>query len=404
MQITGLSNLVDLPGWVIDAVSFQGKVLAFDLHRDGRLALECPRCGKPMTLSRKTPHVIKDLGMGPDLRLELRYEASQGRCRPCRTYETFHPPGVDAASASTYRYRRFVSSLCRKMTLADVAEIMGIAPSTTYRIDFRFLSDTVPPPCLDNLQALLVDENSVRCGELYTTFVINARTGELLFQGPGRRSETLSAFFNQLTPKQKASITAVCIDRSGAYKDAITTSLPHAAIVFDKFHLLANYHQVIDDVRRDAWHAAPEAGKKFIKGQRYNLFRNVENLSAEMVLTLDDLLRSNAAINATYILRDQFKSIWSYGTSEAMHAALIQWMDLANNSGVQPVIRFAKNLAKATKEIIAYATHRITNGPMEGFNNLVSRMIHRSNGIRSVAYLFLRLRAEIRPRAVCGGG
>lgn len=404
MQIKGLSNLVDLPGWVIETLSFQSKVLVFDIHRDGRLALECPRCGKPMTLSRMTKHVIKDLGMGPDLRLELRYQAPQGRCRRCRTYETFHPPGVDAASASTYRYRRFVSSLCRKMTLADVAEIMGIAPSTTYRIDFRFLSDTVPPPCLDNVQAILIDENSVRCGELYTTFVINARTGELLYQGPGRRSETLKAFFDQLTPTQKASIKAVCIDRAGAYKNAIEASLPHAAIVFDKFHLLANYHEVIDEVRRDAWHAATDDDKAFIKGQRYNLFRNVENLSAEMLLTLDALLRANATINATYILRDQFKSIWSYDTPEAMNAALTQWLALANSSGVQSVVRFAKNLAKATKEIVAYAVHRITNGPMEGFNNLVSRMIHRSNGIRSVAYLFLRLRAEIRPRAVCGGG
>ena len=77
MHIKGLSRLVDLRGWVIDTVSFENKVLAFDMHCDGRLALECPRCGKPMTLSRKTAHRIKDVGMRPELGMSLRYEAPQ---------------------------------------------------------------------------------------------------------------------------------------------------------------------------------------------------------------------------------------------------------------------------------------------------------------------------------------
>ena len=404
MHIKGLSRIIDLPGWVVDSATFESQVLSFELHRDGRLALACPMCGKAMSLSRKTRHRIKDLGMGPQFRLELQYEAPQGRCRACGIYETFHPPGVDAASATTHRYRSFVSCLCRKMTLSDVAEVMGIAPSTTYRIDFRFLSETVPPPSFDGLEAILVDENAVRCGEMFVTFVINARTGELLYQGSGKRAETLLDFFAQLTTEQKASIQAVCIDRSGAFKDAVTKALPHADIVYDKFHLIANYHAVIDEVRRRAWRAADEKDKTFIKGQRYNLFRNIQNLSAEMILTLDVLLRSNADINAAYVLRDQFKEIWSRSTVKGMTAALNQWLTLALESAVDPIVRFARNLTKATKQIVAYAIHRITNGPMEGFNNLVSRLIHRANGIRSLAYLFLRLRAHTSPRRVCGDG
>lgn len=402
MHIHGLSKLVDLPGWVLESGSFKVGVLVFNLRRDARLMLACPKCGKAMTLSRMSRHSIKDLGMGPGLRMELQYDAPQGRCRRCGIYETFHPPGVDAASGTTARYRQFVSSLCRMMTQTDAGELMGIAQSTVWKIDFRYLKEHLPPPSLNGLEAILVDENAVRCGELYATFVINARTGELLYQGEGKRSETLAAFFDQLTPEQKASIKAVCIDRSGAFKDAITKSLPHAAIVYDKFHLIANYHAVLDQVRRDAWHAADVDAKTFIKGQRYNLFRNVENLRPEMLLELDALLRSNADISAAYILRDQFKSIWSFPTPEGMRAALDQWVELAQQSGVAAVMRFAKNIVKSAKEIVAYAIHKITNGPMEGFNNLVSRVIHRGNGVRSLPYLFLQLRAETIPALVCG--
>jgi transposase len=402
MQIEGLDRLVDLSGWVPDKVSFTDNILRWEMHRDKRLNLECPGCGKAMSLNRFTQHEVKDLAMGTAVRLVLCYQAPQGRCRGCPRYHTFHPPGVEAGSMTTLRYRQFVSLLCRKMTLADVAEIMGFAPSTAYKIDFRFLCETVPEPCFDGLECLLVDENSVRCGEMYVTLVLNARTGELLFQGQGRRSETLTEFFNKLTPTQKASIKAVCIDRSGAYRDSIEKNLPHADIVFDKFHLIANYHAVLDEVRRKAWHDATVEDKSFIKGQRYNLFRNIENLDADMLVELDKLLRSNKPISTAYQLRDQFKSIWNYKTPETIRAAVQQWIGLATASALEPVVRFAKNLGRCTEQIAAYAKHRITNGLMEGFNNKVSRLIHRANGIRSLVYLFLRLRAENSYRRVCG--
>jgi transposase len=264
------------------------------------------------------------------------------------------------------------------------------------------LKENLPPPSLDGLEAILVDENAIRCGELFATFVINARTGELLSQGEGKRSATLTAFFAQLTPAQKSSITAVCSDRSGAFKDAITTALPHAAIVYDKFHLLANDHAVLDQVRRDAWHAADPDAKKFITVQRDNLFRNVENLRPELLLELDAVLRANADISAAYILRDQFTSIWSFPTPEGMRSALNQWRELAAQSGVAAVMRFAKNRIKSAKEMVAYAVHKITNGPMEGLKNLVSRVIQRGNGVRSLPYVFLHLRAETLPTPVCG--
>ena len=161
--------------------------------------------------------------------------------------------------------RRGRDAMIMDSPMSDVAEVMGIAPSTTDRIGFRFLSETGPPPSFDGLEAILVDENAVRCGELFVTF-------------------------------------------------------------------------------------------------------------------------------------------WPHRDREAMTTALNQWIGLATTSTVEPVMRFAKNPTKATREITAYAIHRIANGPMEGFNHLVSRRIHRANGIRSLAYLFLRLRAETTPRPVCGAG
>ena len=43
---------------------------------------------------------------------------------------------------------------------------------------------------------------------------------------------------------------AVGMDRAGAYYEVVKDQLPDSDIVFDKFRLIANYHAVIDEVRR----------------------------------------------------------------------------------------------------------------------------------------------------------
>jgi transposase len=72
---------------------------------------------------------------------------------------------------------------------------------------------------------------------------------------------------------------------------------------------------------------------------------------------------------------------------------------------VQPIQAFAASLRRSAAEIVTYAKHHITNGKMEGFNNLVARLINRANGIRSVTYQFRRAMAAVIPshrQAVCG--
>ena len=56
--------------------------------------------------------------------------------------------------------------------------------------------------------------------------------------------------------------------------------------------------------------------------------------------------------------------------------------------------KFGRSLLKAKDEVLNFCRHHITTGPLEGFNNTVSRIIHRACGVRSMDYLFLKLRQE----------
>jgi transposase len=151
------------------------------------------------------------------------------------------------------------------MPLNSAGELLCISESNVYRWDREFLEKTLPEPNLDELKYLLVDEKSVRRGHNYVTLVMNGENGELLYMAEGKKKKSLKGFFDLLNKGQKATVKAVAMDRAGSYYQVVREELPKADIVFDKFHLIANFNAVIDEVRRIEWHKASKADKALLK-------------------------------------------------------------------------------------------------------------------------------------------
>jgi transposase len=275
-----------------------------------------------------------------------------------------------------------------------VLEVAGIDDATAYRWDKAVLERKLPAPNLDDLRILLIDEKAVRKHHGYVTLVMNGITGELLYLAEGKKKQSLQGFFDKLSKAQKASIVAVGMDRAGAYHEVVKDQLPDAKIVFDKFHLIANYHAVIDEVRRAEWRKAKGEHKDVIKGQRYNLFRNAQSRTEEQTQSLMNLLHMNRNLAVCYILKDAFRKLWDYKYPKAAAKYFSKWIGYTMVSGVDALREFGRKLTKYKEEILNFCKHPITTGPLEGFNNTVSRIIHRACGIRSLDYLFLKLRQE----------
>jgi transposase len=394
MYVRGIRTLFCFSGYVVSKITLSGDLVQVNLRRDGRRRLACPGCGATMARNRGKLQTARDMPWGPAMTVLIVYEAIQGRCSACGCFATIHPGGIDDHARATRRLMEFVSRLARHLPLLHVREIVGVDDATAFRWDQAILRENLPPPKLDGLRILLIDEKAVRNHHGYVTLVMNGATGELLYLAEGKKKESLQGFFDKLTKAQKASIVAVGMDRAGAYLEVVKDQLPKADVVFDKFHLIANYHAVIDQVRREEWRKASAEHKDVIKGQRYNLFRNPANRTREQTQSLMKLLHMNRNLAVVYILKDAFKKLWDYKYIGAAGKYLERWCGWASVSGIEAVRKFGRSLLKAKNEVLNFCRHRITTGPLEGFNNTVSRIVHRACGIRSLDYLFLKLRQE----------
>jgi len=394
VKIKDFRAVYPFEGYVTESVNCESAAMQIKLEWDRRRCLRCPDCGEVMGRNRESRSVAYDLPCGGVQIVRVDYPAIQGLCPRCGTYHTIRPLEIHPRRHATWRLIRYCTLLARHLPLDMMVAVLGVPAATAWRYDRDVLEADPPAPDLDGIEAILVDEKSVRRGHQYVTLVLNAATGELLHMAEGKKKESLEAFFALLSEAQKATIKAVCIDRNGAYGAVVAEALPGAEVVYDKFHLMSNLGKALDELRRSEYSKATGEFRHVLKGQRFNLLRHPENLAPAGELALHGLLDINRNLQVAYPLKDQFRLVWTYTKPGWARRYLRQWIWWVEESGIAPLIRFAKGIERDIEGVVAWCKHRITNARIESFNSVVSRIIFKARGIRSLEYLYLKLRQE----------
>jgi transposase len=386
-------------GYICSSITLKGNWLRVKLRRDKRFGYACTICGnKKMRVTKRYIAHARDCPQnGFAVLAEIQYPSVQTYCKECEQHHTFRPSLIHPKTQATLRFMEYVADLCQDMPAQKVAQRLQLSPTTVCEWDKRILKNRLPAPDLDQLEVLLVDEKAVRKGHHYVTVVMNERNREVLHMSEGRKGESLMSFFEKLTKAQKRNVKAVGIDRGGAYLAAVKAALPQADIVFDKFHILANLNDAIDDIRREEYrHAVQRSPKmaKLLKGQRYNLFRLAENRTERQTLRLRELLEANAVLSSAHALAEQLRVLWTYWHRGYAERFLRNWVSMVEESGIVRLIRFARYLWRSREGVVNFVLHRITSGPLEALNGTIERILRRSCGMRDIDYLFLKVRQE----------
>ena len=335
---------------------------------------------------------VRDLNLA-HARVELVVPNRKLRCAGCQTIRTEGHGFLAPYRRHTLRFERAVADLCRQLPIKQVADHFGLPWHTVKDIDKRRLEREVGTACYDGLRLLAVDEVAVHKGHTYLTTVLDLETGRIVWVGKGRTEATLASFFEELTPEQRKAIEAVASDMASGFRNAVEKACPHAALVYDLFHVVAKYsREVVDVVRLEEAKKQDEAGRKLIKGSRYLLLKNAPNLLGSQKKALRELLDANQNLNTVYVLKDQLKRIWEYKHPAWARKALDQWCALAQESGIPALATFARNLCRHEKGIVNHCRYPINTGRLEGINNKIKVIKRQAYGFRDDAYFILKIK------------
>jgi transposase len=353
----------------------------------------CSVCGEnTRRLHMHGTRRVRDLNLA-HARIDLVVPNRKLRCANCRTIRTEGHSFLDPYRRHTLRFERAVADLCRHAPIKQVAAHFGLSWHAVKEIDKQRLEREVGTPCYDGLRLIAVDEVAVHKGHTYLTTVLDLETGRIVWVGKGRTEATLASFFAELTPEQRQSIEAVASDMAAGFRNAVEKACPHAALVYDLFHVVAKYsREVVDVVRLEEAKKQDEAGRKLIKGSRYLLLKNAPNLLTSQRKALRELLAANEALNTVYVLKDQLKRIWDYKHPTWARKALDQWCALAHASGIPALATFARNLCRHEKGIVNHCRYPIHTGRLEGINNKIKVIKRQAYGFRDDAYFILKIK------------
>jgi transposase len=276
------------------------------------------------------------------------------------------------------------------MTLSDVAELTLLSWDTVKTIVKTHLAKDYGKPLLQGVRYLGIDEIHLGKKSRYYTIVIDLEDGRILWAKPGRGGAALRGFWRRLR-LAKARIRAVATDMSAAYWSAVLEHLPDAALVFDKFHVIKLMNERLDDLRRQMVREAEGPLKLLIKGTRFLLLRNPENLQEDQIPKLDQALRLNEPLLLGWYLKEELRELWNQPSRQKMSAFLKDWCQKADQTAIGQLMKMAKTLRTHASGILAYARHPITSGKLEGINNKIKTLTKRSYGFHDENFFILKL-------------
>jgi len=394
VKTINLRAIYRFEGYVVKELRCEQDAAQIKLDFDKRSGPRCPDCRVKLPRNKIGQGCAMDLTIADVPCVYIIYPRIQGHCHNCRTYVTTRPAEIHPTKEATWRLMKVVSSWASAAPVSAVAVMFELSEATVRRYDQEVLTAQLPPPELDDLRCILIDEKYLGKSHGFVTVVINGDTGELLHMAKGKKKQSLESFFEQLSDPQIEAIEVAGIDRAGAYQAMVEQWLPECAIVYDRFHLVRNVNDAVDAVRRSEWRAADKDGKKVIKSSRYLLLANPENLDESGLNRLQSLRTANESISTAYLLSEQFRAIYYYKREGWAKRALSSWCDLADSSDLEPFQRLARGFRKQCSRITSYIKHKVTSGRIEGFNSQISKLIQRACGIADLDYLFLRLRHQ----------
>jgi transposase len=364
----------------------------------------CSRCGKIVgEVHDVTPREVRDL---PILDAETWLIVPRVRLRCPRCGPTVEAvPWLERYARLTKRFAESVARLAQVLPIKQVAEHFGLSWDTVKTIDRAALEARLGPVDLTGVRQIAIDEFAIQKGHRYATSIVDPVTTKVLWVGRGRGREDIRPFFELLGPKGCAQLGAAVMDMSEAYELETRAHCPQALIVYDLFHVVAKYgREVIDRVRVDQTNRLARARgpndlrtrarRRVIKGTRWLLLRNRENVTAQRDrVRLREVLAANRPLWVVYVLKDALKQLWRYRYRAAAQRAWQQWYGWAVRSRIPALLAFARRLKAKLPGILAHCQYPLHTGVLEGMNNKIKVLKRMAYGFRDDAYFFLKIRA-----------
>ena len=401
--------------------------LLFESDQEAKDA-SCPHCRGKVYADGYGSVPLKDMPVWYGMAQELTFVCHRYECRQCGKKFTEEVPLRHPGTKVTDRAARWIQAMLRfKVSIRSIQELTGIHWETIRKLHLEIMENTLEKHMAElrasgyRPRLLAVDEFAIHKGHTYATCVMDLETGEVLWVGEGRSKEDFERFFAETDPAFLSGVMAVAMDMNASYHILVKEHLPQARIVYDRYHMQAQFGrdvlgvvrltearahkekadalqesltQLQGEERKQAKEEARQERQQYtrVKRARWALLKNPDNLRESQAAHLTEILDAHSDLAVCYAMKEEMCSLFDLRDAVVAETAWKKWFAAAKESGIPALVRFAELKEKRIDGLIAHAIYPISTGKLEGFNNKIKVAKRLAYGYRDNHFFFTLVR------------
>jgi transposase len=294
----------------------------------------------------------------------------------------------------TKRLAFHVGRRCRSSSISDVAKELYLDWKTVKDLEKQYMREQLRRSGKPRPRVIGVDEIAVRKGHNYRIVVSDLEKHRpIWFGGKDRSEESMDEFYAFIGEKASKNIELAVMDMWKPFRKSAAKNAPGADILYDKFHVMKHLGEALDQVRKQEYARLAGQDRKYIKGQKYILLSNRENLTNDGRISLKKLLSANKRLNTAYLLKESFGQLWSYQTEGWARKFFDNWKQSLKWQKLKSYEKFTELIESHWDGIAAYSKpeNKVSLGFVEGLNNKIRVFQRRAYGLKDEEYLRLKV-------------
>ena len=307
------------------------------------------------------------------------------RCKTCGKTWVDTYKSIDDAAKMTNRMRDYIINQCLQTTFTDIKKELDISLTAIEKIFAKYAEEMESQRQIVAPRILGMDETMLN--GIYRGMYVDVENRRIIDITADRKQRTVRQWLALLPEKERTECAT--IDMWGSYKDALTMEMPNVFIVIDKFHVIKHLNEALDTIRKKYTSELSDKERRHIKGNRWLLLTNSEEIEGMNAIRLHDILYSFPKLKEPYEIKERFRDIYLFSkTREEAEQAFEEWKTTIND--YPEYLAFADTVENWRTEIFNYFDFRFTNAVTESLNKVSKEISAQGRG-----YNFNVLRAKL---------
>lgn len=299
----------------------------------------------------------------------------------------------------------WINRLTEITSVMQVSHLESVDKMTCYAVDKYILNRLLQGYQIPKVTHISVDEVYARSSkqqeddetrdDLFLTVIVDHRTHKVIWVSQSRRKEALDSFFEIIGAEACKGIQVVTCDQHRGYAESVSQYCPNADLVWDRFHLVQNFNEALNDERKGEF----EKHKKdrtlensFLTGRnRYLFLQKANNRNQADREKVIEVFNKNQKLAQLEMIKERFHRMFEICQSyqDAMNEISLCY-EWCYQIKATKLMKYFWNLVDRM-EFFNYFKHRLTSGVSEGINRAIKTLKWQAYGYKDMAYFALKI-------------